>query len=115
MMHHMKLLEGPYRDIANGSKTIEIRLFDEKRRKVKVGDRIELSKLPDLVEKIQVNVLYLERYASKEELVDSIPLEKFGSRYSSKEELLAGDRIYSEERVKEYGFLVIGIERVCGE
>ena len=56
MLHKMKLNESPFERIKNGSKTIEFRLYDEKRQKVKIGDKIEFSKLPDLQEKLLVDV-----------------------------------------------------------
>ena len=48
MLHKMKLNESPFEMIKNGTKTIEFRLYDEKRQGVKIGDKIEFSKLPDL-------------------------------------------------------------------
>lgn len=41
MRHTMKLKEDPFERMKNGTKTIEFRLYDEKRRKIKVGDEIE--------------------------------------------------------------------------
>ena len=35
MVHQMKLLESPFERIKNGTKTIEFRLFDEKRKQKK--------------------------------------------------------------------------------
>ena len=35
MLHEMKLQNGPFNSIKNGKKTIELRLYDEKRQKVK--------------------------------------------------------------------------------
>ena len=63
MLHQMKLFENPFEKIKNGTKTIEFRLYDEKRQNLRVGDKIEFSKLPDLKEKITVKVLGL--YSSK--------------------------------------------------
>ncbi len=37
-MHQMKLQNSPFQKIQKGMKTIELRLYDEKRQKVKVGD-----------------------------------------------------------------------------
>lgn len=48
MRHTMKLKEDPFERMKNGTKTIEFRLYDEKRRKIKVGDEIEFFKLPKL-------------------------------------------------------------------
>jgi len=40
-VHNMKLEQKPYFDLVqNGSKTIELRLWDEKRRQIKPGDEI---------------------------------------------------------------------------
>lgn len=48
MIHRMKLNESPFERIKDGTKTIEFRLYDEKRRQIKIGDQIEFSKLPEL-------------------------------------------------------------------
>ena len=59
MLHKMKLNESPFNRIKNGTKTVEFRLFDEKRQQIKIGDKIEFSKLPDLQEKLLVDVIEL--------------------------------------------------------
>lgn len=40
MLHEMRLLEEPFELIKAGKKIIEIRLNDEKRQKVSIGDEI---------------------------------------------------------------------------
>ena len=35
MLHKMKLNKSPFERIKNGTKTVEFRLFDEKRRQIK--------------------------------------------------------------------------------
>ena len=72
MIHEMKLNESPFERIKNGTKTIEFRLYDEKRKKVKIGDKIEFSKLPDLQEKILVDVLDIYRDETFENLFKKI-------------------------------------------
>ena len=42
MKHEMKLNNGPFERIKNGTKTIELRLNDEKRQLLKIKDLIEL-------------------------------------------------------------------------
>ena len=59
MIYEMKLKENPFERIENGTKTVEFRLYDEKRRKIKIGDKIEFLKLPDLQEKIVAQVLLM--------------------------------------------------------
>ena len=39
-VHKMKLNSTPFEMIKNGEKTIELRLFDEKRQQLKAGDKI---------------------------------------------------------------------------
>jgi ASC-1-like (ASCH) protein len=43
MKHEMRLHDGPFKLIKAGSKTIELRLYDEKRQEIKVGDEIEFT------------------------------------------------------------------------
>lgn len=57
----MKLQESPFERIKSGTKTVEFRLYDEKRSKINIGDQINFSKLPDLQETILVDVLDLYR------------------------------------------------------
>ena len=64
MLHKMKLQLSPFEKIKSGSKTIELRLYDEKRQKVKIGDFIEFTCLDDATQKIQTKVTALHRYSS---------------------------------------------------
>lgn len=76
MIHKMKLNESPFERIKNGTKTIEFRLYDEKRQQIKIGDQIEFSKLPDLQEKLLVDVTELYREDTFENLFRNIYLDK---------------------------------------
>ena len=104
MIHEMKLNESLFERIKNGTKTIEFRLYDEKRRKVKIGDKIEFSKLPDLQEKILVDVLDM--------YIDETFEMLFRKLYTDKEEIKRKaesiHQYYSYEEEKEYG--VVGIK-----
>ena len=106
MLHKMKLNESPFERIKNGTKTIEFRLYDEKRRKIKVGDQIEFSKLPDLQEKLLVEVIELYREDTFEKL--------FRKLYTDEEEIKRKTRsmyeIYSKEKEQQYGILGIKIK-----
>ena len=55
MLHQMKLKRSPFEKIKDGSKTIELRLYDEKRQKVKIGDFIEFTCLDDATQKIKAS------------------------------------------------------------
>lgn len=64
MLHKMKLQEDPFERIKNGTKTVEFRLYDEKRQTIQIGDEIEFSKLPELQEKLLVKVIDLYKEKS---------------------------------------------------
>lgn len=66
-MHEMRLHDSPFTLIKNGSKTIELRLNDEKRSIIKIGDHIEFTNRVT-EEKILVEVINLHKYNSFEEL-----------------------------------------------
>lgn len=40
MLHQMKLAPASFSKIRNRTKTIELRLYDGKRRKIQIGDKI---------------------------------------------------------------------------
>ena len=108
MIHQMKLNDDPFERIKNGTKTIEFRLYDEKRRKVKIGDKIEFSKLPDLQEKILVDVLDLYTEPSFEELFEKL----YEDKEIAKQKANAMYEIYSPENEKKYGVVGIKIKLV---
>jgi ASC-1-like (ASCH) protein len=101
----MKLQESPFERIKNGTKTVEFRLFDEKRQLIKIGDQIEFSKLPDLEEKILVDVIDLYRDDTFEHL--------FRKLIDDEDEIIRKTKamynFYSPEEEKLYGVLGIKI------
>lgn len=106
MLHKMKLNESPFERIKNGTKTVEFRLFDEKRQQIKNGDQIEFSKLPDLQEKLLVDVIELYRENTFENL--------FRKLYANEDEINRKTKsmyqYYPPEKEKEYGVLGIKIK-----
>ena len=104
MIHKMKLNESPFENIKNGAKTIEFRLYDEKRKKIEIGEQIEFSKVPDLQEKILVQVLDLYRDETFEKLFEKIYTDENEIKRKAKSMY----QYYSEEQEKENG--VVGIK-----
>ena len=100
----MKLQKSPFERIKNGTKTVEFRLYDEKRRKIKIGDQIEFSKLPDLQETILVDVLDLYREDTFENLFKKL----FTDEDEIKKETKSMYQYYSPDEEKQYG--VVGIK-----
>lgn len=107
MTHNMKLNEGPFDAIKSGTKTIEMRLYDEKRRKVHVGDIIEFENRTSF-EKIKAEVLALHIYPSFEDLYNKFDKVRLG--YKEHEIALYTDmeQYYLKTDIEKYG--VVGIE-----
>lgn len=104
---NMKLNEEPFEKIKNGSKTIELRLYDEKRRKINVGDSICFKSKTD---KLNATVKAVHVFKSFEALYAALPLDRCG--YSLDELATASPddmlEYYTKEQIEKYG--VVGIE-----
>ena len=108
-LHQMKLNPTPYAMIKSGQKTIELRLFDEKRRLIQEGDVILFTN-NQTGESLRVTVIRLHRFDSFAELYRSLPLLRCG--YTTEDILMASpadmDAYYSADQQEKYG--VVGIE-----
>lgn len=103
----MKLATEYFQKIKNGTKTIECRLRDEKRKLLNVGDMIEFSDTQNDTDKITAKIVALHTYPSFSELLNHFPIASFGAE--NKEDFLAVlKRFYSNEDEEKYG--VVGIE-----
>lgn len=109
MTHNMKLDPVPFAKIKNSSKTIELRLFDEKRRKISSGDKIIFTNT-NTGEQICKTVLRLHRFDSFDMLYKNLPLLKCGYTRDNIDKATPDDMLkyYSLEEEKKYG--VVGIE-----
>ena len=111
MKHEMKLNNEPFECIKNGTKTIELRLNDEKRKLLTVGDYIEITNRVTN-EKLLVEVIDLFKYNSFEELYKHFNKIEMG--YSINEEANPKDmeNYYSKEEQEKYGVLGIKIKKL---
>jgi len=105
----MKLFEQSFANIKSGKKTIEVRLYDEKRQQVQIGDTITFTKLPDKDDTITVEVIGLSRFSNFRDFFSSFDKSKFAhpENWSVEDQIQAQRDVYSEEEEKRYG--VIGI------
>lgn len=108
MVHYMKLCKEPFDMIASGEKTIELRLYDEKRQLVKVGNTIIFACIDCDNKTINTEVVKIYRYDSFEDLYKSLPLEKCGYRIGEAASPVDMEKYYSKEEQAKYG--VVGIE-----
>ena len=72
-LHHMKLKSEPFEKMKFGSKTIELRLNDEKRQLVQIGDFIEFTLIDDSSQKLTTRVIALHHFNSFQELYANLP------------------------------------------
>ncbi len=109
MIHYMNLVPSAFNKIADGSKTIELRLNDEKRQRINVEDTVVFN-CKSTNDIIRAQVVGLHKFSDFEELYKALPLEKCGyskaeldtARYTDMEQY------YTKEQIKKYGAL--GIE-----
>lgn len=107
--HEMKLHAAPFEKIKSGEKTIELRLYDEKRQQIQQGDRITFTNTAT-GETLTATVKKLHCFDSFAELYTALPLLQCG--YTAEEIATAHpsdmEAYYSAEEQQKYG--VVGIE-----
>lgn len=113
MIHEMKLQPTYFDFIKNGTKRIELRLFDDKRKAILLGDTIKFIKEPEKLENIEVTVTGLLRYNTFKELLNDFNIEILADASLSKEELLRElETFYTKEEQGKYGVLGIRFENL---
>jgi len=106
----MHLSEEPFNWIKEGKKIVEVRLFDEKRRKIEIDDIIIFRKIGSN-EEIKVRVKGLLRFKNFRDLFLFIPKNYLAHESLSLEEQIKRMRnYYSEEEEKKYGVIAIWFE-----
>ena len=110
MVHLMKLQSNPFEKIKNGTKTIEIRLNDEKRQILSVGDNIEFSLFDNPEQKILTEIIGLQKFKSFKELCYAFDPKSYGSENKEEYELMY--KYYAKEDEEKYGVLAIQITKL---
>ena len=109
----MKLQPEYYNFILNGTKRIEIRLYDEKRQQIKIGDVIKFLKEPELNDSFNAKVVGLLRYNSFEEMFKDFDISILSDESMTKDELISVlEQFYTKEKQEKYGVLGIRIELI---
>ena len=111
IVHSMKLRREFFDKVARGSKTVEMRLFDEKRKNIKVGDTIVFTCEDNTLENVTVQVIGTHVYQSFGALCADFDARALGfdrrkTQYISQ---FMSD-IYSEPSIAECGVMAIRIK-----
>jgi ASC-1-like (ASCH) protein len=114
MIHYMNLHSLPFEMIAARKKTIELRLLDEKRQKIAVGDCLVFTNTTEPERQLRCVVRRLHRFTNFAELYATLPLDQCG--YLPEELADARpedmDLYYPPEKQKQYGVVGIELERI---
>lgn len=113
MRHEMKLTEGPFGRMEAGRKTLELRLYDEKRQKIQLGDEILFSLLPSVNRTLLTKVTGLLVYPTFSEMLSDLSPELLGYEEKDRSYLKTSMyEIYTPEEEKKYGVLGIRLHLV---
>ena len=108
--HIMNLTPVPFKKIKDGQKTIELRLYDDKRKDISIGDTIVFVNADNKNDTVSVIVKNLFVFKTFDELYKNLPLLKCGYTEDSLHKASPDDmeKYYSREKQSQYG--VVGIE-----
>ena len=109
MTHEMNLWNAPFVAMKSGKKRIEMRLYDEKRALINVGDTLVFTNA-ETGEKLFRRVKTLYRYQNFEELYrchDKIAIGYEEGEIANPDDMCA---YYSKEKIERYGVVAIEME-----
>jgi len=109
MTHYMNLASEPFEQISSGAKTIELRLYDEKRQTVSAGDTIIFTNLADN-RQVSAKVLKLHIFDSFKELYNNLPLLKCGYTEQELDTASPDDMLAYYPKEKQEKYKAVGIE-----
>ena len=107
MIHKMKLVDFAFNKMKNKEKDIEIRLNDEKRRLINVGDEIIFENI-NSKEILHVKVLKLHNYKTFKDLFKNFDINRFGLNKSDDYTIMYN--FYTKDDENNYGALGIEVE-----
>lgn len=110
--HEMRLDKNAFELMKQGSKTLELRLLDEKRQQVKIGDHITFKLFPTLDHECTMEVTALLHYPDFNSLLDDVDMVWLGYDDSKRDWVKqAMYNIYTPEEEKEFGALGIRLKQ----
>ncbi|MBQ4472469.1 MAG: ASCH domain-containing protein [Alphaproteobacteria bacterium] len=109
-MHTMKVQTKYYHLLKQGTKRVELRLYDEKRQQIKVGDEIQFSDLSDAADTFMARVVALHRAPDFRALCDIVKPELCGF-HDAAELVQIMEQFYPADKQKQYGVVGIEIEK----
>lgn len=111
MKHEMKLNDSPFNKIKNGTKTMELRLYDEKRRRLREKDYIEFTNILN-GDKLTIQIEALYKFKDFVELYKEIDKCQMGYENDDIADPNDMEKYYSLYEQEKYGVLAIKMRNV---
>ena len=105
--HKMSLKTTPFLQIRDGEKRVELRLFDEKRKKLRVGDRIVFTHTENTSETICARVIGLHAYQNFNDMLFDFSCRSMGIPEGTDDLDQFMLSYYSKAEIQTYGPLAI--------
>ena len=109
----MKLDKVSFENLEKGTKTFELRLMDEKRQTLKLGEQIRFKLYPSLDHTCSMEIVGLLHYPDFDSLLADIDMAWLGLTDDKKEwQKNAMHQIYTTEEEQEHGVLGIRLKKI---
>lgn len=106
----MKIKAVYFEKIKSGEKNYEVRLNDEKRRVMNVGDVLVLKKEPEQKEELYLQIKGLIYFKSFKEMVNTLPLNQVGFAGMLKEDVIeVYHQFYTLADEEKFGVVAIKV------
>lgn len=116
ILFEMNLCQEPFLLMESGEKTIELRLLDEKRRNVEVGDTIRFTMVGHYERHLEAKVIALHKFPTFADLFATELFSRCGfEKRTPVQAVECMRKYYSEEQEKKYGVVGIEIEVMTGD
>lgn len=108
----MRLHPGPFEAIKSGEKIYEMRLNDEKRQQMKIGDMIEFVSRADGTS-FEAEIVGLSYYKNFAEMYTALPLDKCGYKADEVANAKPEDmeQYYSPAEIEKFGTVAIKLRK----
>lgn len=107
MIHKMRLVDFAFTAMKNKEKDIEVRLNDEKRQLINIGDIIEFEHV-DTKEILKVEVINLHKFNTFKELFENFDYKRIGIKEN--EDYTIVNNFYTKEEQEKYEALGIEVK-----
>ena len=108
----LRLNKKPFDSIKKGEKTVEMRLYDEKRQQINIGDYIIFKLRDNEEEQIKTVVQDVDVYLNFEELYKNYNKVSLGYQENEDASYKDMEEYYSLDEQAKYGVVAITIELV---